>query len=48
VIVNASLRFYIIHLDQSGFSRPNHKGKMGKINNNHNVINNENDGNKYI
>jgi hypothetical protein len=32
VVVNASLRSYIIHQDQSGFSHPNHKGKRG-INN---------------
>ena len=30
VVVNASLRSYIIHHDQSGFSRPNHKGKKGE------------------
>ena len=41
VVVNALLRSYIIHHDQSGFSRPNHKGKRGKINNIHNVVNNE-------
>jgi hypothetical protein len=40
-------RSYIIHYDQSGFSRPNHKGKMGEINNIYNVVNiNESD--KYI
>ena len=30
VVVNASLRSYIIHHDQSGFSRANHKGKKGE------------------
>jgi hypothetical protein len=43
VVVNASLRSYIIRHDQSGFSRPNHKGKRGgggEINNIHNVVNN--------
>jgi hypothetical protein len=41
-VVNASLRSHIIHHDQSGFSRPNHKGGKGeKINNTHNIINNE-------
>jgi hypothetical protein len=31
VVVNASLRSYIVHHDQSGLSRPNHKGRtMGK------------------
>ena len=44
VVVNASLRSYIIRHDQLGFARPNHKGKRGKINNIHNVVNNENDG----
>ena len=39
MVVNASLRSYIIHHDQSGFSRPNHKGKKGEINNMHNVVN---------
>ena len=29
VVVNASLRSYIIHHDQSGFSRPKYKGKKG-------------------
>ena len=42
VVVNASWRSYIIHHDQSKFSRPNHKGKRGKINNIHNIVNNEN------
>ena len=33
MVVNASLRSHIIHHDQSGLSRPNHKGeKEGKIN----------------
>ena len=32
MIVNVSLKSYIIHHDQSGLSRPNHKGKKGKIN----------------
>jgi hypothetical protein len=41
VVVNASLRSHIIHHDQSGFSRPSHKGKKWeKINNIHNVVNN--------
>jgi hypothetical protein len=34
MVVNAPLRSYIIHHDQSGLSRPNHKGKRG-INNGH-------------
>jgi hypothetical protein len=29
VVVNASLRSYIIRHDQSELSRPNHKGKRG-------------------
>jgi hypothetical protein len=29
VVVNASLRSHIIHHNQSGLSRPNHKGKKG-------------------
>ena len=29
VVVNASLRSYIIHHDQSGLSRPLHKGEKG-------------------
>ena len=41
VVVNASLRSYIIYHDQSGFSRPNHKGKRGGINNIHSIVNNE-------
>ena len=45
IVVNASLRSHIIHHDQSGFSRPNHKGEKGeKTNNIHNVVNiNESD-----
>jgi hypothetical protein len=31
VMANASLRSYINHHDQSGLSRPNHKGKNGKM-----------------
>jgi hypothetical protein len=38
VVVNASLRSYIIHHDQSGFSRPNQKGKGEENNNIHNVV----------
>ena len=38
VVVNASLRSHIIHHDQSGLSRPNHKGKGGGNNNTHNVV----------
>jgi hypothetical protein len=30
MVVNASLRSYIIHQDQSGLSCPNHKGKRGR------------------
>ena len=30
VVVNVLLKSYIIHHDQSGFSRPNHKGKRGR------------------
>jgi hypothetical protein len=42
VVVNASLRSNIIHHDQSGLSRPKHKGKNGeKINDIHNVVNDE-------
>ena len=37
VVINVSLRSYIIHHDQSGLSRPNHKGKKGEINI-HNVV----------
>jgi hypothetical protein len=33
VVVNASLRSYIIHHDQSGFSRLNYKGEKWRINN---------------
>ena len=32
VVVNALLRSYIIHHDQSGLSRPNHKGGKGREN----------------
>ena len=32
VVVNVSLRSYIIYHDQSGLSRPNHMGKRGIIN----------------
>jgi hypothetical protein len=40
-------RSYIIHHDQSGFSRTNYKGEKGKKNNIYNVVNiNESD--KYI
>jgi hypothetical protein len=39
VVVNASLRSYIIRHDQSGFSRPRYKGKLGEINDIHNVVN---------
>jgi hypothetical protein len=38
VMVNASLRSYIVHHDQSGLSRPNHKGKKEEIDNIHNII----------
>jgi hypothetical protein len=30
MVVKASLRSYIVHHDQSGLSRPNHKGKNGE------------------
>ena len=40
VVVNVSLKFYIIRHDQSGFSRPNHKGEKGGEINIHNVVNN--------
>ena len=39
VVVNASLRSYIIRHDQSGLSRPNHKGKKEDKMNIHNVVN---------
>jgi hypothetical protein len=29
MVVKTSLRSYIVHHDQSGLSRPNHKGKNG-------------------
>jgi hypothetical protein len=35
VIINASLKSYIIRHDQSGLSRPNHKGEKRGINNKH-------------
>ena len=34
-MVNASLRSYIIHYDQLGLSRPNHKEKKGENDNIH-------------
>jgi hypothetical protein len=37
VMVKASLRSYIVHHDQSGLSRPNHKGKE-ENDNIHNMI----------
>jgi hypothetical protein len=37
VMTNASLRSYINHRDQSGLSRPNHKGKRGENDNIHNI-----------
>ena len=37
VLVNASLRSYIIHHDQSGLSRPFLQGKKGEKINIHNV-----------
>ena len=40
MVVNVSLKFYIIRHDQSGFSRPNHKGEKGGEINIHNVVNN--------
>jgi hypothetical protein len=40
VVVNASLRSYIIHHDQSGFSGLNHKGEKGEKINILNVVNN--------
>ena len=39
VMVNASLRSYIAHHDQSGLSRPNLKEKRGENDNIHNVVN---------
>jgi hypothetical protein len=39
MVVKASLRSYIVHHDQSGLSRPNHKrGKMGEYSQ-HNIYN---------
>jgi hypothetical protein len=35
MVVNASLRSYIIRHDQSELSRPNHKGEKKGINNKH-------------
>jgi hypothetical protein len=35
MVVNASLRSYIICHDQSGLSHPNHKGEKRGINNEH-------------
>ena len=37
VVVNASLRSYIIHYDQSGLSHPFSQGKKGEKINIHNV-----------
>ena len=40
MVDKALLRSPMIHHDQSGLSRPNHKrGKMGDIHNIHNVVN---------
>jgi hypothetical protein len=41
MVVKASLRFYIVHHDQSGLSHPNHKGKNGGYSqyNIYNVVN---------
>ena len=47
VVVNVSLRSHIIHHNQSGFSRPNHKGEKGEKINIHNVVN-MNESDKYI
>ncbi len=41
-MVNASLRSYIIHHDQSGLSRPNHKEKRGENDNIHKYVVNVN------
>jgi hypothetical protein len=39
-VINASLRSYIVHHDQSGSSRPNHQRKWGYSQYNiHNVVN---------
>ena len=38
VMVNASLRFYIIHHDQSGLSRPFYKGEKYSQYNIYNVV----------
>ena len=42
VMVNASLRSHIIHHDQSGLSRPNHKEKRGENDNIHKYVINVN------
>ena len=39
VMDNAWLRSYIVHHDQSGLSRPNHKGERGENDNIHNLVN---------
>ena len=41
VVVNTLLRSHIIHHNQSGYSRPNHKEKGGEMNNIYNVVNNK-------
>jgi hypothetical protein len=41
-MVNASLRSYIIHHDQSGLSRPNHKEKGRENDNIHKCVVNVN------
>jgi hypothetical protein len=38
MVVKASLRSYIVHHDQSGLSRPNHKGKKWENDDIHNII----------
>jgi hypothetical protein len=38
MVVNASLRSHITHHEQSGLSRPNHKGKRGENDNIHKYI----------
>ena len=42
LVVNASLRSYIIHHDQSGLSRPNHKEKGRENDNIHKYVVNVN------
>ena len=42
MVVKASLRSYIIHHDQSGLSRPNHKEKRGENDNIHKYVINVN------